>query len=73
MEDILNQFHYILKSPETQQKMKKKFNVKDIIKFKRYIYDMIDKHEQQKFIKNKNSKKFDNLTKINSFCKGYLN
>jgi Zn-dependent peptidase ImmA (M78 family) len=56
VEDILNKFHFILKSPETQRKIKKKYDVKDIIKFKKLIYNLIDKHEQQKFIKNKNCK-----------------
>jgi hypothetical protein len=35
--------------------------VKDIIKFKTYIFDLVDKHEQQKFIKNKNSKFVHNI------------
>lgn len=52
----MNKFHFILKSPETQRKIKKKYDVKDIIKFKKLIYHLIDKHEQQKFIKNKNCK-----------------
>jgi len=56
VEDILNKFHFILKSPETERKIKKKYDVKDIIKFKKFIYHLIDKHEQQKFIKNKNRK-----------------
>ena len=59
IKDFIKNFSGVVESNDVVERLKNKYDLKDaqdLIKFKRFMYDCVDKFHQQKFVKSKNCK-----------------